>query len=134
MQPSRNESESFVCAWLLSARRKDDSSVTEQRPVRSVGPTECDMGTLAQRISSGFLVGDSVGQEIDGIRRQAAQVRGLWKEFGWGGVDEPGPQTESSIERGYRLRGPVDDEWGRSESLDPDNVGDIADEGRGHRG
>jgi hypothetical protein len=92
------------------------------------------MGTLAQRISSGFLVGDSVGQEIDGIRRQAAQVRGLWKEFGWGGVDEPGPQTESSIERGYRLRGPVDDEWGRSESLDPDNVGDIADEGRGHRG
>jgi hypothetical protein len=28
----------------------------------------------------------------------------------------------------------VDDEWGRSESLDPDNVGDIADEGAGHRG
>lgn len=30
--------------------------------------------------------------------------------------------------------GPVEDEWGRSESLDPDNVGDIADEGAGHRG
>ena len=29
---------------------------------------------------------------------------------------------------------PVDDECGRSESLDPDNVGDIADEGTGHRG
>jgi hypothetical protein len=28
----------------------------------------------------------------------------------------------------------VDDEWGRSESIDPDNVGDIADEGMGHRG
>jgi 2-methylisocitrate lyase-like PEP mutase family enzyme len=28
----------------------------------------------------------------------------------------------------------VDDECGRSESLDPDNVGDIADEGAGHRG
>jgi len=28
----------------------------------------------------------------------------------------------------------VNDEWGRSESLDPDNVGDIADEGAGHRG
>jgi 2-methylisocitrate lyase-like PEP mutase family enzyme len=28
----------------------------------------------------------------------------------------------------------VDDECGRSESLDPDNVGDIADEGPGHRG
>lgn len=25
-------------------------------------------------------------------------------------------------------------EWGRSESLDPDNVGDIADEGLFHRG
>ena len=57
-----------------------------------------------------------------------------WQEFGWGEPDEPGPQTESSIERGLRLAGPVDDQWGRSESLDPDNVGDIADEGRGHRG
>jgi 2-methylisocitrate lyase-like PEP mutase family enzyme len=28
----------------------------------------------------------------------------------------------------------VDDECGRSETLDPDNVGDIADEGAGHRG
>ena len=59
---------------------------------------------------------------------------GFWQEFGWGGFDEPGPQTESSIERGYRSRGLVDDDWGRSESLDPDNVGDIADEGAGHRG
>jgi len=58
----------------------------------------------------------------------------LWQEFGWGEPNEPGPQTESSIERGYRLREHVDDEWGRSESLDPDNVGDIADEGPGHRG
>ena len=57
-----------------------------------------------------------------------------WEDFGWGGLDDPGPQTESSIERGFRLPGPVDDEWGRSESLDPDNVGDIADEGAGHRG
>jgi len=56
-----------------------------------------------------------------------------WQEFGWG-VDEPGPQTESSIERGFRLVGPVDDERGRSDSLDPDRVGDIADEGAGHRG
>jgi hypothetical protein len=29
---------------------------------------------------------------------------------------------------------PVDDEWGHSDSIDPDNVGDIADEGAGHRG
>ena len=58
----------------------------------------------------------------------------LWQEFGWGEEDAPGPQTESSIERGFRVAGPVDDELGRSESLDPDNVGDVADEGRGHRG
>ena len=31
-------------------------------------------------------------------------------------------------------RRPIDDDWGQSESLDPDNVGDIADEGAGHRG
>ena len=43
-------------------------------------------------------------------------------------------QNESSNERGFRLRGSVDDEWGRSESFDPDNVGDIADEGIAHRG
>jgi hypothetical protein len=61
-------------------------------------------------------------------------MRNIWPEFGWGGPDEPGPQTESSIERGFRVHGPVDEEWGRSESLDPDDVGDIADEGTGHRG
>jgi hypothetical protein len=61
-------------------------------------------------------------------------VRNPWQEFGWGEVDEPGPQTESSIERGFRLPGPIDDQWGRSDNLDPDNVGDIADEGQGHRG
>jgi hypothetical protein len=42
--------------------------------------------------------------------------------------------VEASIERAARPRGHVEDEWGRSESLDPDNVGDIADEGAGHRG
>jgi hypothetical protein len=45
-------------------------------------------------------------------------------------VEPAGPMKE----RGFRIRGPVDDEWGRSESVDPDNVGDIADEGAGHRG
>jgi hypothetical protein len=30
--------------------------------------------------------------------------------------------------------GPDEDAWGRSDSFDPDNVGDIADEGAGHRG
>lgn len=68
------------------------------------------------------------------VEREEAHVLGLWREFGWGDRDEPGPQTESSIERGFRRAGPVDDEWGRSESFDPENVGDIADEGAGHRG
>ena len=57
-----------------------------------------------------------------------------WQAFGWGEFADPGPQTESSIERGFRQHAPVDDQWGRSDSLDPDNLGDIADEGAGHRG
>jgi len=58
-------------------------------------------------------------------------VRSLWEDVAWGRFDQPAAQTEGSIEREPRL---VDDQWGRSESLDPDNVGDIADEGAGHRG
>lgn len=55
-------------------------------------------------------------------------------EFVWGPLDEPGPQTESSTERGFCPAGPMDQDMGRSESFDPDNVGEIADEGAGHRG
>ena len=33
----------------------------------------------------------------------------------------------------YHRPGPVNDAWGRSESLDPDKGGDLADEGAGHR-
>jgi hypothetical protein len=61
-------------------------------------------------------------------------ARDFFQEFGWEDPDDPGPQTESSIERGFRLRGPVDDQWGQSDGIDPDGVGDIADEGTGHRG
>jgi hypothetical protein len=57
-----------------------------------------------------------------------------WHDAPWEHPELPGPQTENAIERGFRVAGPVDDEWGRSESVDPDNVGDIADEGTGHRG
>jgi hypothetical protein len=63
-----------------------------------------------------------------------AQLGGDWQEFGWGEVNEPGPQTEDSIERGFRVHEPVDNQLGHSDSLDPDDVGDIADEGPGHRG
>jgi hypothetical protein len=55
----------------------------------------------------------------------------LWEEFAWHQIDESGPQTERL---GDGVRGSTSDDWGRSESLDPDNVGDIADEGAGHRG
>ena len=53
-------------------------------------------------------------------------------EFGWNEPNEPGPQTEDSRERGFS--GEMGDEQGRSDGLDPDEVGDIADEGPGHRG
>ena len=43
-------------------------------------------------------------------------------------------RLEDSLERVFPRSGSIDDQWGRSESLDPDNVGDIADEGIGHRG
>jgi hypothetical protein len=58
----------------------------------------------------------------------------LWPtEFGWGDPDEPGPQTEDSYERGFTTE--MDYQLlGHSDGLDPDNVGDIADEGPGHRG
>ena len=77
---------------------------------------------------------DRVTDGTESLRHEKTRVRGDWQEFGWGDADEPGPQTENAIERGFRMREAVDDELGRSESLDPDNVGDIADETPGHRG
>jgi len=40
----------------------------------------------------------------------------------------------SEINGLFAIDVPVGDECGRSEGIDPDNVGDIADEGAGHRG
>ena len=57
----------------------------------------------------------------------------LEPEFGWGEKDEPGPQTEDSRERGF-VRVVNDEALGHSDSLDLENLGDIADEGPGHRG
>jgi len=54
-------------------------------------------------------------------------------EFGWGEPNEPGPQTEDSYERGLTREIRLE-QLGHSESLDPDDVGDIADEGPGRRG
>jgi hypothetical protein len=63
-----------------------------------------------------------------------AMERGTRRDFDAGGFDESGPRPDSSSDRRFLLRGSVNDEWGRSESFDPDDVGDIADEGAGHRG
>ena len=58
----------------------------------------------------------------------------LWPtEFGWGEPNEPGPQTENSYERGFTTKLEIET-LGHSESVDPDDVGDIADEGPGRRG
>ena len=56
----------------------------------------------------------------------------LEPEFGWGEKDEPGPQTADSRERGFVRE--AEDDQGQSDSLDLDEVGDIADEGPGRRG
>jgi hypothetical protein len=58
----------------------------------------------------------------------------IWNLHGPLELDEPLPRTDNSIGRSLHLQDAVDEQWGRSESLDPDNVGDIADEGAGHRG
>jgi hypothetical protein len=57
-------------------------------------------------------------------------VQRIWSAL----EDESWQHYESSIEPGRRAPGLVDDDWGRSESVDPDDVGDIADEGIAHRG
>lgn len=49
-------------------------------------------------------------------------------------VAKPVAPPDLSMEHRFRRRGRAEDEWGQSESLDPENVGDIADEGLGHRG
>jgi hypothetical protein len=54
-------------------------------------------------------------------------------EFGWHEAHAPGPQTEDSLERGFPHATDLDHQ-GRSDELDPEDVGDMADEGPGRRG
>lgn len=56
---------------------------------------------------------------------------GALQELDWGPLDEPESWTEG---RRFHVDPSVADEWGQSESIDLDDVGDIADEGMGHRG
>jgi hypothetical protein len=58
---------------------------------------------------------------------------GWGAEFGWHEKNAPGPQTEDSGERGFAVD-PAADTQGKSDELDLDGVGDIADEGPGRRG
>ena len=74
------------------------------------------------------------GSRDAGVRQAVTNVRNLWEEVAWGRFDQPFRETKGSIHGETRLAERVDDAWGRSESLDPDDVGDIADEGAGHRG
>ncbi len=67
------------------------------------------------------------------MRTRWATDFGWGTEFGWHEKDAPGPQTEDSRERGF-LSDVSEDEMGRSDGLDLDGVGDIADEGPGRRG
>jgi hypothetical protein len=68
-----------------------------------------------------------------GFMRAAQTLRSKGSFAGLAGV---GPYAEINGLFATELPGQeaVDDECGRSESLDSDNVGDIADEGAGHRG
>jgi len=59
-------------------------------------------------------------------------LRAFWLEFDWQDLDGPGPPNNYTSESGVSRVEALD--WGRSESFDPDGVGDIADEGAGHRG
>ena len=65
-------------------------------------------------------------------------ARALKSEGSFAGFASLVPYPEINALFADRLRrssNPPDDDWcGRSESLDPDDVGDIADEGVGHRG
>ena len=66
------------------------------------------------------------------MRTRWATEFGWGTEFGWNEPHAPGPHTEDSWERGFLDE--VPDNLGCSDALDPEQVGDIADEGPGRRG
>ena len=86
------------------------------------------MGTVAQLISTDTV--QAIAQVTDANGHHAAEVRGPRHEFQLGALSHA---QHRSMQIELLVHGSVD-QWGRSDSLDPDNVGDIADEGAGHRG
>jgi len=61
-------------------------------------------------------------------------ARTLRSQGSFAGLTSLVPYSEINSLFHTNLHGHLEDECGRSESFDPDNVGDIADEGAGHRG
>ena len=72
----------------------------------------------------------TLGRNI--VRTRWATDFGWNAEFGWHEKNAPGPQTEDSWERGFTEVNA--DNQGKPDGLDPEGVGDIADEGPGRRG
>jgi 2-methylisocitrate lyase-like PEP mutase family enzyme len=97
--------------------------------VRDIGLDVEDIAALGvRRISVGGAL--ALAAWTGFIR--AAQM--LKSEGSFGGLASLVPYPEINGLFATDLPGPVDLACGRSESFDPDNVGDIADEGAGHRG
>ena len=97
--------------------------------VRDIGLGVADIAALGvRRISVGGAL--ALAAWTGFIR--AAQL--LKSEGSFGGLASLIPYPEINGLFASDLPGPVDRACGRSESFDPDDVGDIADEGAGHRG
>ena len=72
------------------------------------------MSTDSRPVPTGEPLLDRVARAVQDIDEGASDAPGLWH------VTSEDPEVAR--------------QWGHSESVDPDNVGDIADEGLGHRG
>ncbi len=99
--------------------------------VRDIGVSVEDIAALdVRRIS----VGGALALAAWTAFIQAAQaLRSQGTFAGLAGL-MPYAEIDALFATDLRGRDPVDEQCGRSESLDPYNVGDIADEGAGHRG
>jgi len=95
--------------------------------VRDIGLSVGEIAALGvRRISVGGALALAAWT---GFMRAAETLR---SKGSFAGLDSLVPYAEINGLFATDLR--VDDDCGRSESFDPDNVGDIADEGGGHRG
>ena len=99
--------------------------------VRDIGLDVEDIAAIGvRRISVGGALALAAWT---GFTRAAQRLRSEGSFAGLAGL-VPYAEINGLFATGLPGREAVDHECGRSESLDPDNVGDIADEGAGHRG